>query len=194
MQTEAREKQDKAASRDKEVQGGTPKTPRQETILQKMAKGEGRRRERRWLKCRIYSWQQEQGKKWRRRTEREKPRPELAVTTRPREGNRKPAGARIRRHTSLPQGAWRRLQREAGNYFNVWKATNTDRRHRAGAQSPEKGHRGLRPAPRRQEAQGGGPRAAAGEGQGRAGQSRQPGQKGTRQPGEFQALIPPYDQ
>ena len=95
---------------------------------------------------------------------------------------------------SLPQGALSRLQREAGNPFNVLKATNTARRHTAGTQSPEKGRPGLVPVPGAQEAQGGGPRAAAGGGQERAGQSIQPEHKGMRQPGELQAPIPHYEQ
>ena len=88
-----------------------------------------------------------------REVAREKPRPEPAGTARPREGNRKPSGPRIRRCTSLPQGAWSRLQREAGNHFNVLNATNTARRHTVGTQIPEKGSPGIGPAPRRQEAQ-----------------------------------------
>ena len=69
---------------------------------------------------------------------RVKPRPELDGTAQPREGNKKPSGARIRRYTSLPQGAWSILQREAGNHFNMLKATNTARRHTVGTQIPEK--------------------------------------------------------
>ena len=103
MQAEAREKQDKAASRDKEVQGGALKTPCQAEKPQKTAEWDGHRREKRRLKKRIYSWQQEQGKERRRITEREKPRPEPAGTARSKEGNRKPFGGRIRRCTSLPQ-------------------------------------------------------------------------------------------
>ena len=109
MQAKAREKQDEAASRDKKVLGGAPETPLQAEKPQKKADWDGRRRDRRRLKGRIYSWQQEQGKERRRLTEREKPRPEPAGTARPREGNRKPFGARIRRYTPLPQGAWSRL-------------------------------------------------------------------------------------
>ena len=91
---------------------------------------------------------------------------------------------------SLPQGAWSKLQREAGNPFNVLKAANTDRRHTAGIQSPEKGRPGIGPVPGGQEAQGSWTRAAAGEGQERAGQNRQLEQKERRQPGELQAPYP----
>ena len=74
MQAEAREKQDRAASRDKKVQGGVPETPLQAEKPQRKADWDGRRRERRRMKGRSYSWQQEQGKERHRLTEREKPR------------------------------------------------------------------------------------------------------------------------
>ena len=67
---------------------------------------------------------------------REKPRPELDGAAQLSERNRKASGARIRRYTSLTQGAWSRLQREAGNPFNMLKATSTARRHTAGTQNP----------------------------------------------------------
>ena len=122
---------------------------------------------------------------------REKPRPELEGAAQPREGNKKPSGARIRRYKSLPQGTWSRLKREASNLFNMLKAANTARRHTAGTQILEKGCTGLGPAPRRQGAQGGGPQAASGWGQGAEGQSSQPGQEGTSTPGKLQALVLP---
>ena len=142
-----------------------------------------------------HNWQhREETLRERQAEARKKPRLELNGTTRQRKGNRKPSGARIRRYTSLPQGAWSKLQREAGNPFNVLKAANTARRHTAGTQSPEKGRPGIGPVPGGQEAQGSGTRAAAGEGQERAGQNRQLEQKERRQPGELQAPIPHYKQ
>ena len=118
-----------------------------------------------------------------------KPRIEQNGTTRQKKGNRKPSGASIRRYTSLPQGVWSRLQREAGNLFNVLKAANTAKRHTAGTQTLEKGHTGLGPAPRTQEAQGGRLRAAAGGGQGRAGLS--PDRKERDNRGNSKLSFPP---
>ena len=106
LQAEARERQDRTARGDKKVQGGIPETRLQVEKLQRKADWDGRRRERRQLKGRIYSGQQELDKKRRRLTEQERPRLEPDGTVRPREGNRTSSGARIRRCTPLPQGAW----------------------------------------------------------------------------------------
>ena len=55
LQAKARERQDRTARGDKKVQGGIPKTRLQVEKLQRKADWDGRRRERRQLKGRIYS-------------------------------------------------------------------------------------------------------------------------------------------
>ena len=88
MQAEAGEKQDRAASCDKKIQGGILENPIQGEKLQRKADWDGRGRERRRLKGRIYSRQQDLGKKRRRLTEQERLELELDGTVRPREGNK----------------------------------------------------------------------------------------------------------
>ena len=204
--TRARRRPDKAASPDRKGQRVVSKpffwTETQQmkaepnsSKVESSGQQEQKKEQRRGAPQLEHSWQHREMVPRQTQTKaREKPRPELEGAAQPREGNKKPSGARIRRYKSLPQGTWSRLKREASNLFNMLKAANTARRHTAGTQILEKGHTELGPATRRQEAQGGGPRAVAGWSQGRAGQSRQPGQKGTRQLGELQALTPPYAQ
>ena len=91
----------------------------------------------------------------------------------------------------LPQGVWNRLQRKTSYQFDVLKAANTARGHTAKTQLPEEERSEIGPAPREQGAQGGSPQAAAGWGQGGAGQSSQPRQEETRTPGKLQARVPP---